>query len=74
MNQLPIVEIQLEEILKTEKKDDSFRKIIDEYAGSIKREKRLDIDEERGKYLKKIWYEMLFWKLICRLHKRKYKL
>ena len=47
-----IVEKQLEEILKTEKKDDSFRKFLDKYAGSIKREKPLDINEERDKYLK----------------------
>jgi hypothetical protein len=47
-----IVENQLEEILKTEKKDDSFRKFLDKYAGSIKREKPLDIDEERDNYIK----------------------
>lgn len=47
-----IVEKQLEEILKTEKKDDSFRKFLDKYAGSIKREKPLDIDVERDNYLK----------------------
>lgn len=29
-----IVEKQLEEILKTEKKDDSFRKFLDKYAGN----------------------------------------
>jgi hypothetical protein len=47
-----IVEKQLEEILNTEKKDDSFRKFIDKYAGSIKRNKPIDINEERDKYLK----------------------
>ena len=47
-----IVEKQLEEILKTEKKDDSFRKFLDKYAGSIKREKPLNIDEEKDNYIK----------------------
>lgn len=47
-----IVETQLEEILKTEKKDDSFRKFIDKYGGSIKRKKPIDIKEEKDKYLK----------------------
>jgi len=48
-----IVEKQLEDVLKSEKKDDSFRKFLDKYAGSIKRDKPLDIDEERDNYLKK---------------------
>lgn len=47
-----IVEKQLEQVLKTEKKDDSFRKFLDKYAGSIKRDKPLNIDEERDNYLK----------------------
>jgi hypothetical protein len=47
-----IVEKQLEEIINAEKKYDSFRKFLDKYAGSIKRKKPLDIDEERDEYLK----------------------
>lgn len=46
-----IVEKQLEEILKTEKKDDSFRKFLDKYAGSIKG--GVNYDEARDEYLKK---------------------
>lgn len=46
-----IVESQLEELLKSEKKDDSFRKFLDKYAGSIKRDKPLNIDEERDNYI-----------------------
>lgn len=47
-----IVEKQLEEILNSEKKDDSFRKFIDKYSGSMKRDKPLDVDEEKNKYFK----------------------
>ncbi|MGN6195198.1 MAG: DUF6364 family protein [Ginsengibacter sp.] len=47
-----IVEKQLEDVLKSEKKDDSFRKFLDKYAGSIKRDKPLNIDEERDNYIK----------------------
>ena len=47
-----IVEKQLEDILNSEKKDDSFRKFLDKYAGSIKRNKPIDINEERDKYIK----------------------
>lgn len=46
-----IVETQLEEILKTEKKDDSFRKFLDKYAGYIKG--NTNYNEVRDKYLKK---------------------
>ena len=46
-----IVETQLEEILKTDKKDDSFRKFLDKYAGSIK--KSTNYDESKDEYLKK---------------------
>jgi hypothetical protein len=42
----------LEDILNSEKKDDSFLKFIDKYAGSIKRKKPIDIEEERDQYLK----------------------
>jgi hypothetical protein len=45
-----IVEKQLEEILNTEKKDDSFRKFIDKYAGSIKG--NINYDEAKDEYLK----------------------
>lgn len=48
-----IVQQQLEEVIKSEKKDDSFRKFIDKYAGSIKRDKPININEERDEYLKK---------------------
>ncbi len=47
-----IVEEQLKDILSTEKKDNSFREFLEKYAGSIKRNKPLDIDEERDRYLK----------------------
>ncbi len=47
-----IVEKQLEDVLKAEKKDDSFRKFLEKYAGSIKRDKPIDIDEEKDQYLK----------------------
>lgn len=47
-----IVEEQLKEILDTEKKDDSFRKFLEKYAGSIKGNKPLDIDKERDRYIK----------------------
>lgn len=51
-----IVEEQLESILSTEKskdeKDNSFKESLDKYAGSIKRDKPIDIKEERDKYLK----------------------
>lgn len=46
-----IVEKQLEEVLKSEKKDDSFRKFLDKYAGSIRR--KIDYDQARDEYLKK---------------------
>ena len=46
-----IVEKQLEDILNSEKKDDSFRKFIDEYSGSIKR--KINYDEAKDEYLKK---------------------
>lgn len=46
-----IVENQLEELLKSEKKDDSFRKFLDKYAGSIKGE--TNYDEAKDEYLKK---------------------
>ena len=47
-----IVEKQLEDVLNSEKKDDSFRKFLDKYAGSIKRDAPIDIDEEKDEYLK----------------------
>ncbi len=46
-----IVENQLEQVLKTEKKDDSFRKFLDKYAGSIKG--GTNYDEAKDEYLKK---------------------
>ena len=46
-----IVESQLEEILKSEKKDDSFRKFLDKYAGSIKG--NTDYEAAKDDYLKK---------------------
>ncbi|MEO6838994.1 MAG: DUF6364 family protein [Ginsengibacter sp.] len=46
-----IVEAQLEEILKSEKKDDSFRKFLDKYAGSIKG--NTNYDDAKDEYLKK---------------------
>ncbi|MBS1756636.1 MAG: hypothetical protein JSU03_05110 [Bacteroidetes bacterium] len=46
-----IVEKQLEDILNSEKKGDSFRKFIDKYAGSIK--KKINYDEAKDEYLKK---------------------
>lgn len=47
-----IVEKQMQEVLNSEKKDKSFRKFIDKYGGSISRKTPLDIDKERGNYLK----------------------
>lgn len=46
-----IVEKQLQEVLKSEKKDDSFRKFLDKYAGSIKG--NTNYDEAKDEYLKK---------------------
>ena len=46
-----IVEEQLEQVLKSEKKDDSFRKFLDKYAGSIKG--GTNYDEAKDEYLKK---------------------
>ncbi|HZI68507.1 MAG TPA: DUF6364 family protein [Hanamia sp.] len=46
-----IVEKQLEQVLKTEKKDDSFRKFLDKYVGSIKG--GINYDEAKDEYLKK---------------------
>ena len=46
-----IVEKRLEEVLKTEKKDDSFRKFLDKFAGSIKG--GTNYDEAKDEYLKK---------------------
>lgn len=46
-----IVEKQLEEVLKSEKKDDSFRKFLDKYAGSIKG--NTNYDDAKDEYLKK---------------------
>jgi hypothetical protein len=45
-----IVESQLEEILKSEKKDDSFKKFIEKYAGSIKR--KINYEDAKDEYLK----------------------
>jgi len=47
-----IVEKQLAEILTSEKKDDSFRIFINKYSGSMKRDKPLDVQEEKDKYFK----------------------
>ena len=46
-----IVEKQLQEVLRSEKKDDSFRKFLDKYAGSIKGD--TNYDEAKDEYLKK---------------------
>lgn len=46
-----IVERQLEEVLGAEKKDDSFRKFIDKYAGSLKG--NTNYDDAKDEYLKK---------------------
>lgn len=46
-----IVERQLEEVLSGEKKDDSFRKFIDKYAGSLKG--NTNYDDAKDEYLKK---------------------
>jgi hypothetical protein len=46
-----IVEKQLEEVLQSEKKDDSFRKFLDKYAGSIKG--NTNYDDAKDEYLKK---------------------
>jgi hypothetical protein len=46
-----IVESQLEEVLKSEKKDDSFRKFLDKYAGSIKG--GINYDQAKDEYIKK---------------------
>ncbi len=45
-----IVEKQLEDVLKAEKKDDSFRKFLEKYAGSIKG--KINYDTVRDEYLK----------------------
>lgn len=46
-----IVQEQLEEVLKSEKKDTSFKEFIDKYAGSIKG--NTDYDSAKNEYLKK---------------------
>lgn len=46
-----IVEKQLNEVLQTERKDDSFRKFIDQYAGSIKGS--IHYNEATDEYLKR---------------------
>jgi len=46
-----IVKKQLQEVLKSEKKDDSFRKFLDKYAGAIKG--GTNYDEAKDEYLKK---------------------
>jgi len=48
-----IVEKQLEEILNGERKDDSFKNFIEKFGGSIKRDKPIDVKQERDQYLKK---------------------
>lgn len=47
-----IVEKQLEDVLNSEKKDDSFTRFIEKYGGSVKRDKPINIDEEKDEYLK----------------------
>lgn len=46
-----IVQKQLEDVLNSEKKDDSFRKFLDKYAGSIKG--NTNYDDAKDEYLKK---------------------
>lgn len=46
-----IVEKQLEDVLKSEKKDDSFRKFLDKYAGSMTG--NTNYDDAKDEYLKK---------------------
>lgn len=46
-----IVENQLEEVLKSEKEDDSFRKFMDKYAGSTRG--NTNYEDAKDGYLKK---------------------